>query len=69
LEPGQYYYYFIVDGENRYNSDCCTMTINEDQIVNFIEVPGTYYNIFLNITYVIIERARRRADDRRRENE
>lgn len=36
----QYYYYYCVDGEKRYNPDYSTECLDDDSIVNIIVIPS-----------------------------
>jgi len=41
LKPGQQYYYcYLVDGDKKINPECPTAQNEDDQIVNFIIIPG-----------------------------
>lgn len=41
----QYYYYYLVDGEKRYNPDASTQCLEDDSIINFIIIPSNLIKI------------------------
>lgn len=53
LEGGLHHYYYLVDGERRFNFDSPTFTFEDSQIMNSITIQGIILNLLFSVESAI----------------